>query len=119
MVFASSAVSKSQSSSRIERMDFFMSDSIRWIHAAGLLPSLIHEQLVLHAVHESLPACLDDIFADADRPPLILAVSRFDQHARLRGGAFLAADDAHLVIGQPQCLERGIRIDQRGAEGVV
>src|SRR5437762_13271207 len=99
MVLAINAVSKSRSSSMMERNDVFLVMTIgpRMTRIARILvlphpcyrrnpwpkirsrPALVLEQLVLDAVGERLPTGFDDVFADADGAPFFFAVGGFDE----------------------------------------
>src|SRR5438067_1913951 len=51
---------------------------------------LLAPELVLEAVHQREPACLDHIVARAHGAPRLVAVRARDEHARARTGAGLA-----------------------------
>src|SRR5579862_2967610 len=62
-------------------------------------------ELVLEAIHQRLPARLDDVERYANRTPALLAVARFDQHANRRRTPRAAAEHAHLVVEQTNVLD--------------
>src|ERR1700687_5399471 len=70
----------------------------RGLTGRSLLVLFVLEQLVLDGVHEGFPTGLDDVVIDADGPPRVLAVSAFDDDARLGACAQRGIEDAHLVV---------------------
>ena len=92
------------------------------IRLPGLLTCLILEQLVLERVDQGQPARLDDVLADADRAPDVVAVAPLDHDAHPGGRPGPGVDDAHLVIDQLHLrqarVERLQRLAQRAVEGV-
>ena len=80
------------------------------------------QHAVLDRVDQRLPAGLDDVLADADGAPDLVAVAGVEQHARHGAGALVLVEDAHLVVdeldvGQLRILPRD-RLAQRGVERV-
>jgi hypothetical protein len=62
-------------------------------HAATL-------QEEIDAIHERKPACLNDVFGNTDRAPVVFAIGRDDQDAGLGCRRVMAVDDANLVVDQ-------------------
>ena len=77
------------------------------------------EQAVFEAVHDGVPARVDDVGGDADGAPTVLGVGAVHDSADLGRRALLAADDADAEVGQPDGGEFGVVFRQRLAESAV
>src|SRR5512138_541487 len=76
-------------------------------------------ELVFDRVDEGLPRGFDDVVGHADGTPGLVAVTRGDQDARLRGRALRLVEDADLVVQKLHGLEVRIELFERLAERVV
>ena len=62
-------------------------------------------KFVFDGINERLPACLDDVFTDADRAPCLVVVAAFDIHANRSGGATARINNANFVVNQTHVFE--------------
>lgn len=75
--------------------------------------------VVVEAVDEGFPACVDDVEADADGAPLFFAVGAFDEHACFGGAASFAVDDADFVVAEGDVVDFWVGGAEGFAEGLV
>src|SRR6185503_20717282 len=90
--------------------------------ATAALASTVLVELEFHAVDQGLPARLDDVRRHADRPPVLVLVARFYEHADQACRPVGTAEDTDLVVVQPDLGHLGIellhRLPERLVEGV-
>src|SRR6185437_2465883 len=87
------------------------------LRAARLLPGA--QQTVGDGVDDRGPGRGDDVLLDADRGPVLLAVAGLDQHARARGRAMVAFEDAYLVVDQLEPRQFWVKLAEGLAQGSV
>src|SRR5665213_105095 len=85
---------------------------------------LFLNQMIFIRIDQRLPACVDDILADADGAEDFAGAvgalaTAFDHHAHAGGGLVLGVDHAHLVINQMNPVDRGVVRLERAAQGAV
>src|SRR5690606_7271277 len=83
------------------------------------LPALSPYQPVRHAIDQRLPGRLDEVVADADGLPGVLAVGQLDQDSDHRVGAVSGLQDADAVVDQVELLDDGVGLYDRAPQGTV
>ena len=76
-------------------------------------------QAVRQRIEQGLPRRLDDVGADADGDPGVLAVGRLDQHPRDRVGAVALVEDPDPEVDQVEPRDVGIELLDRLPQRVV
>ena len=77
------------------------------------------EEAVDDALLERPPGRLDDVGADPDRRPVVLAVGGIEEHPGDRAGRSGAVEDAHLEVGEVDPLERRVGAVEGGPQRLV
>ena len=70
----------------------------------------VFQQFVFDAVDKRFPACIDDVFRDADRTPDRILVPRLNYHADSCGGAGTGIDYTYLVIDEMDIFDGWIEV---------